>query len=391
MTALGPGDGVLEHPGDEGVGGLVRCAAAVLLVRQDEGVTVGLRGRGPEERGDAGHGEREPGRLEGGDLPFAVEVERRLPAVEDTDGSRVVDAPHHQPFLDEAGQVLQDPQRLGVVQREALAVRGEHRAAGLRVEAGEETPGGDAVGAERLGHQPRLSGRLLRGAQGVGELLGAADRLEPAAGHESGPLADLGLVVEDEGVGVERDGVLLAAGLAPAPDVRREVLLVHAVFGQQAEVEGVEEPAGGEPREPGEVQGGELGGPSARAGHAELGVVRGAPLEGRGLQGDLRVPGPEVVQHSLHVDAVAAAEQMPVPQQGLSRPRGGGRCGTARQGAQGSGSGQGAGTAREGSAPAEKGWLHGGSSRLVSEVRGRVTGRHCVRNFDARPLLRTGP
>lgn len=60
-------------------------------------------------------------------------------------------------------------------------------------------------------------------------------------------------------MGVERDGVLLAAGLAPAPDVRREVLLVHAVFGQQAEVEGVEEPAGGEPREPGEVQGGELG------------------------------------------------------------------------------------------------------------------------------------
>ena len=175
-------------------------------------------------------------------------------------------------------------------------------------------------------------------------------------------------------MGVERDGVLLAAHLAPAPDVRREVLLPYAAFGQQVEVERVEEPAGGEAREPGEVEGGELGRPPPCAGHAELGVVRGAPLQGRGFQRDLRVPGPEAVQHSLHVDAVAAAEQVPVPQQGLSRTRGGRRCCAAGQGAQGSGGGQGAGTAREGSAPAEEGWLHGGSSRLVSEVRGRVKG-----------------
>ncbi len=192
-------------------------------------------------------------------------------------------------------------------------------------------------------------------------------------------------------MGVERDGELLADRLAPAPDVLREVLLPHAEFGQQIEVERVEEPAGGEAREAGEVQGGEFGSPAAGTGHAELGVVRGAPLEGGGLQRDVRVSGPEVVQHALHVDAVAAAEQMPVPQQGLPRARGGRGRGTARQGAQGSGGGQGACAAREGSAPTEEGWLHGGSSRLVDEVRGRVRRRASVRYFDARPSLRTGP
>src|SRR5699024_6358585 len=126
-----------------------------------------------------------------------------------------------------------------------------------------------------------------------------------------GLVGDVGVVVEDEGVGVQRDVQQLALDLHLVPDELGEILLVHAELAEQVEVPGVQQTAGRVAGHAGRVHHGDVRGAPAGRGHRELRVVRGAPAE-HGL-GDVAgaLGGHVVGQQLAHGHAVGSGEQVP--------------------------------------------------------------------------------
>ncbi|MEY9488758.1 hypothetical protein RKD26_004552 [Streptomyces calvus] len=223
---------------------------------------------------------------------------------------------------DVPAQELQDLGGLVGVEGDLGVARVEPGAAQLGVE-GDEHPPLDVevvdVQAERL---QSAAGGLLGLLQHREPVVGRRHRHHPAVVAEQPRLLQHVPAVEAElYVDVEGQGVQLAVDDGALPQVGVEVLLVHAVPGEQVHVPGVEEAARGEAGDPAEVHHGEVRRAVARGGHRELGVVRVAPLEGGVLHVDARVLRAEGVQHRDHVVSVTAAEEVPVAHPGV-RPGG---------------------------------------------------------------------
>lgn len=150
--------------------------------------------------------------------------------------------------------------------------------------------------------------------QHVGPLLGRRHGHHAPVGAGRARLPQHVLAVEAEvDVNVEGQGVELAVDDGPLPQFGVEVLLPHAVFGEQAEVPGVQEAARREAGGPAEVHDARVGRPAARRGHGEFGAEGAAPPEGGVLHVGAGAVLPEGVRHRDRVVAVAAAEEVPVP------------------------------------------------------------------------------
>jgi len=162
----------------------------------------------------------------------------------------------------------------------------------------------------------------LPSGEKIGPLLERAERVEdlvlPAQlaqavvlAEEVGLLRELGVVVEDERVRVERDRVLLALELPALPDRRLELVGRDPVLLEQVGRELHYEAGGRERPEAGGVRDRHVGRASADRGELQLRVVRRPPGERDRLDLDVGAGLAERVEHLRHALAVAAGEQVP--------------------------------------------------------------------------------
>ena len=168
------------------------------------------------------------------------------------------------------------------------AVLDDRRAAELLVEGEEDPPRRHAA---RLEHEPGLAGLLLDRLAGVEQPVGAVERGQLPALEQPRLLGQLGVVVEDERVGVERDRVLAPARLAALPRLLEEALALEAVAREQLGRELLEQPGRGEGRQPGGVDDGDVGRRAADRGQRELRVVGVAPRQDQLAHVAVRVLG----------------------------------------------------------------------------------------------------
>ena len=112
---------------------------------------------------------------------------------------------------------------------------------------------------------------------------------------------------------IERHGVLLAVGpLRRLPVGGAEVAGLDAGRGELVGRERAQDALGDAQRHAQLVVGHDVGALSDGGGRLHLGVERNAPFEGRGVDLHLAlVLLVELVEHGLHADAVAAAEEVP--------------------------------------------------------------------------------
>ncbi len=334
-----PLQGVLDDVGGEPVRAVVGGAAAAGLVRQDEGVRLGVGGLLAEDGRQRGGAVLDLRGVEDRHRPVALPAERGAvdelfgagAAREGGVGVAVGDVPT---------QELQDLGGLVGVEGDLGPGVVEPGAAELRVEGDEEPPLEVlVVDPQPDGLEPLLGG-LLGLLQHIEPLVDGGDRHDAAVVAEQSRLLQHVLAVEAElYVDVEREGVEGAVDDGALPQLGVEVLLPYAVLREQVEVPGVQEAAGREAGDAAEVHHAEVRGAVAGRGHGELGVEGAAPLEGGVLDVDVRVVLTERVQHRDHVVAVAAAEEVPVADAGARV--GGERVGARAEGGEAEAAGDG--------------------------------------------------
>ena len=197
-----------------------------------ERVRVPLVGRAVEDRRHRPHAELHLHRLVGGDLPLAVEREGGGPVGEERHRALVVDVWPCDAALVRLRHPLEGPDRGRVVHPDPRpAALEDRRAAELLVEGQEDPPRRHAA---RLEHEPRLAARLLDRRAGHEQPVGPVELGQLPALEQPRLLEQLGVVVEDERVGVERDRVLLAARLAALPRLLEEPLALEPVARQRS-------------------------------------------------------------------------------------------------------------------------------------------------------------
>src|SRR3954454_18287380 len=104
VAAGGPDGALVQHGADELQRPVLLALVVRRLLRDDQRVRVGLTGVlvAAEDVREQRHRERQLRRLEGRDLPLALEVEPRLAVREHRDRALVVDAAREQPLLAQA-------------------------------------------------------------------------------------------------------------------------------------------------------------------------------------------------------------------------------------------------------------------------------------------------
>ena len=274
MPALRPVHLAHQAP-DERQGRVKALRRAAGVARDHERVRVGLVGGAVEDRRHRPHAELHLHGLVGGDLPLAVEREGGGAVAEERHRALVVDVGPadaalvrlRHPFERADGDVVvhADP---------GPATLDDRRPAELLVEGEEDPPRRHAA---RLEHEPGLPGLLLDRLAGLEQRGLAVELAQLPALQQPRLLDQLGVVVEDERVGVERDRVLAPARLTALPWRFEEALGLEVVAREQLGCELLEQPGRRERGQPGGVDDGDVGRRAADGGQRELRVVGVAP------------------------------------------------------------------------------------------------------------------
>ena len=231
-----------------------------------------------EDRRHRPHAELHVLRLVGRDLPLAVEREGGGAVAEERDRALVVDVGPGDAAL--VRLAIHWSARTAVsssMPMRRAAVLEDRRAAELGVERQEDPPRRHAA---RLEDEPGLAGLVLDRLAGVEQPVApsSASSLPPSSSPAFS--AQLGVVVEDERVGVERDRVLAAARLAALPRLLEEAVGLEAVAREQLGRELLEQARRGERGQPRGVDDGDVRAAIRRRPPARASCSRGCPTAG---------------------------------------------------------------------------------------------------------------